>query len=307
MDDLVNCYYMIKSKKLSLFIVFLFFISSCFVIIFHAFGGRMNTYPSTLFLLVYMFIPLLSTFIVQKIIYKQEIKKTVNISFRVSLWWILPCIIPIFTTFSIIILSTMLPGVTFSPDMTGFFERMSGVLSETEILKMKYQFETAPMHPFWITLLSGILFGATLNAIAAFGEESGWRGFLLRELSSYSFIKASIIIGIIWGLWHAPIILLGYNYPEHRIFGVFMMILNCVLLSPIFSYISVKTKSVIPVSILHGCFNGTAILPLMMLKGGDSFLVGYTGLTGTISYLLIDICIYLGDRRLFAKSVCRSI
>ncbi len=56
------------------------------------------------------------------------------------------------------------------------------------------------------------------------GEELGWRGFLLKQCSYMDFWKMSLVIGIIWGLWHAPIIIQGYNYPQNPVIGVFMMI-----------------------------------------------------------------------------------
>lgn len=53
--------------------------------------------------------------------------------------------------------------------------------------------------------------GATVNAVFAFGEEFGWRGYLLWELAPWGFWRASFAIGVVWGLWHAPIIVAGYR------------------------------------------------------------------------------------------------
>jgi CAAX protease family protein len=131
--------------------------------------------------------------------------------------------------------------------------------------------------------------GVSINAFFGFGEELGWRGLLYHEWKSMGFWKSSILIGFVWGIWHAPLILQGHNYPQHSVIGVFLMIAFCVLLSPIFSYIRIRSNSVIAVSILHGTLNGTAIIALMMLSGGGDLLVGPTGLAGFIVLVLTNI------------------
>jgi membrane protease YdiL (CAAX protease family) len=118
-------------------------------------------------------------------------------------WLITPLIAA--ATFGI---SLLLPEVSFSANMDGMFERYANILSPEQIEEMKNSFQNMPIHPFWITLLQGLFAGITINAIAGFGEELGWRGFLLRQLNQQSFIKASLLIGIIWGIWHSPIILM---------------------------------------------------------------------------------------------------
>ncbi|MGZ6364819.1 MAG: CPBP family intramembrane glutamic endopeptidase, partial [Ktedonobacteraceae bacterium] len=80
----------------------------------------------------------------------------------------------------------------------------------------------------------GILF----NMIFTFGEEFGWRGYLLPRLSPLGGVQAAIITGIVWGLWHAPIIVLnGYNYPGHPWSGVLMMVIFTIALSMIFAWL----------------------------------------------------------------------
>jgi membrane protease YdiL (CAAX protease family) len=67
--------------------------------------------------------------------------------------------------------------------------------------------------------LASLFVGPTINGIFGFGEEFGWRGYLLPKLIPLGKIKAYIILGVIWGLWHAPLIVVGFNYPGYPFIG----------------------------------------------------------------------------------------
>lgn len=54
--------------------------------------------------------------------------------------------------------------------------------------------------------------GATVNLPFMLGEELGWRGFQFEETKLLGFWRSSLLIGVLWGLWHAPVIMMGYNY-----------------------------------------------------------------------------------------------
>jgi len=138
--------------------------------------------------------------------------------------------------------------------------------------------------------------GITINAIAGFGEELGWRGLLQKELGYLGFWRSSAVIGIIWGIWHAPIIIQGYNYPQHPLAGVFMMTVFTLLLSPIFGYVRLKARSVIAAAIIHGSLNATAGLAIMVVAGGNDLMIGVTGLAGFIVLLIVNIAIFVYDR-----------
>lgn len=103
-----------------------------------------------------------------------------------------------------------------------------------------------------------LVLGTTVNAIIAFGEEVGWRGYLLWELAPLGFWKASGAIGLLWGVWHAPIIIEGYNFPSFPIAGIGVMTLACVAFTPLYVYLVVRARSVIAATLLHGVFNGSA-------------------------------------------------
>src|SRR3569833_3684495 len=62
--------------------------------------------------------------------------------------------------------------------------------------------------------------------IWTFGEEFGWRGYLLPRLAGLGGVRAAVVVGVIWGIWHAPLILLDrYSYPGLPYAGIPMMVL----------------------------------------------------------------------------------
>lgn len=66
--------------------------------------------------------------------------------------------------------------------------------------------------PLVVALLLVASAGLLLDLVAALGEEIGWAGYLTpRMLERATFLKASLGVGLIWGVWHWPLIL-GTNY-----------------------------------------------------------------------------------------------
>lgn len=100
-----------------------------------------------------------------------------------------------------------------------------------------------------------VILGPFLGLVVTFGEEYGWRGYLQSALIKIGKIKGLILVGIIWGIWHMPVILMGYNYPSHPILGSFLFILYCVGLAFILGYAVLKTKAVWLAAFLHALFN----------------------------------------------------
>ena len=145
-----------------------------------------------------------------------------------------------------------------------------------------------------ITIISQTVLAFTLaiplNMIFAFGEEFGWRGYLLPRLAPLGGVLAAIITGIVWGLWHAPIIVLnGYNYPGHPWLGVVMMVIFTVALSIIFAWLRFRSGSVWPSTLAHAAFNAQAGFAIVFLSQADSLLrapIGLIGLLPTIAFAI---------------------
>ena len=126
--------------------------------------------------------------------------------------------------------------------------------------------------PAWRVVALQTAFAITLapfiNLLFALGEELGWRGFLLPQLMPLGQWKAILISGAIWGLWHAPAIVQGLNYPGYPVAGIFMMVVFCMLLAMILSWLYLNTKSPWISALAHGAVNATAGLPALFFKHG---------------------------------------
>jgi len=290
-------------RKAALFVGLTFFFSWFIAVSFFAFGGKWFTPASLVMAIIYMFIPMVIAIVVQKFIYKESLKRTLGISFKLNRWFLVAWLLPPIIAFASLGVSLLFPNVQYSAGMESLFERFEFILTAKQLQQMKNQLANSFIHPIWIALLQGLIAGISINAVAGFGEELGWRGFLQRELNFMGFWKSSIVIGVIWGIWHAPIILQGHNYPQHPFTGVVMMILFTLLWSPIFSYIRLKANSVIAAAIFHGSLNGTAALSLMFTKGGNDLILGITGLAGFIVLIVVNIGLLLFDCMLAKESI----
>ena len=279
-------------KKIFIFISLTLLISWTAAGLFYLSGLEWGTPFSLVFAIIYMFFPLLCTIIVQKFIYKQPVMKTYGVNTNINKWLLVAWGLPVLITFATIGGSLLLPGVSYSSEMVGLTEYLGDFVTEDMMGEVPF----SPVVMFWLMLLQGIIAGPTINAIAAFGEELGWRGFLLKETASAGFWKSAIFIGFIWGIWHAPLILMGHNYPGFEIAGVFMMTMWCILLSPMFSYITIKANSVIAAAILHGSLNAVAGLAIMPLTGSTPLLTGVMGLAGFLVLAIINLIIFFFGR-----------
>lgn len=145
---------------------------------------------------------------------------------------------------------------------------------------------------YFLILLAGLINGILLSLMFFFGEEFGWRVYLQdRVMVLYGRVKGVLLIGLIWGLWHAPIIAMGYNYPGYPILGVAVMILFTVVIGIIFSYAVMKTGSVWISVFLHLILNTLAPSAMMYISNPNdsvfSFGMGVYGIAFTAIFAIL--------------------
>ena len=144
-----------------------------------------------------------------------------------------------------------------------------------------------------ITILQVVIICPIINIIPTLGEELGWRAYLLPKLRLLLPDWAALVVtGIIWGLWHAPVIVMGHNYGTsytgYPWLGILMMVVFCVWLGIIEGYMTIKLNSVIPAAMIHSTVNAGAGLPILMAQSGSNPLLGptITGLIGGLPFIL---------------------
>ncbi len=129
-----------------------------------------------------------------------------------------------------------------------------------------------------------------INMIFTFGEEFGWRGYLLPRLAPLGGIPAAIITGVVWGLWHAPVIVQdGYNYPGYPWLGVGMMVVFTVALGMVFAWLRFRSGSVWPSTLAHAAFNAQAGFGFILLSQGNPLLRAPIGLIGLVPMIAFAI------------------
>lgn len=148
-----------------------------------------------------------------------------------------------------------------------------------------------------LVVLQALLAGATFNLLAALGEELMWRGYLWEQVRGLGFWRAAWLIGGVWGVWHAPLILQGYNYPQHPLLGVLWMTLFTLLLSPWMLYLRERGGSVWVAALFHGTLNAAGALGHVLVERTSDLLVGILGLAGFVVLLAANLVLYALRRR----------
>jgi uncharacterized protein len=102
-----------------------------------------------------------------------------------------------------------------------------------------------------------LMLSALPITLFTFGEEYGWRGYLLPRLLPLGEIRASVLLGLIWGLWHLPLLLAGLNYPGvNPWLAIIVFTVVTVAISFAYTWFYVASSgSVLIVALFHASFN----------------------------------------------------
>jgi membrane protease YdiL (CAAX protease family) len=144
-------------------------------------------------------------------------------------------------------------------------------------------------------LLSSILITAGLVFLllpASFGEEYGWRGYLLPRLLPLGEIKGTLILGIIWGFWHLPVLSMA---QESLWVGIPIFLAEVMLIAFPFTWLyRASGASILILSLFHSSFDvwGDTFTSAVAYPGQKQLLVSDTGLICLIFLLVIVILKY---------------
>jgi membrane protease YdiL (CAAX protease family) len=189
-----------------------------------------------------------------------------------------------------------------------YFDPSLKMLSET----LATSGQTIPASLWTIVIIqtfSGVMIAPLINSVFTFGEEFGWRAYLQPKLMPLGRRKAILLIGLIWGVWHWPIIAMGHNYgleyPGAPWLGMLMMVWVTIGLGTFLGWLTIRAGNVWPAVIGHAAINGISGLAAFALQGHPNLLLGPypTGIIGSAAWALLTLAILLIPGALNASPV----
>jgi membrane protease YdiL (CAAX protease family) len=160
-----------------------------------------------------------------------------------------------------------------------------------------------PVALLLVLAAQNLLLAPALGLVIAFGEEYGWRGYLQSALVGMGKIRGMLLIGVAWGLWHAPTIAMGYNYPGYPLLGIVLMTVYTIALAFFFGYAVLKSGSVWLAAYLHALNNGTLSFFMVLVYQPDSPIYSFgLGIYGLLSWAVIVAALLMFDRKTWTRS-----
>jgi membrane protease YdiL (CAAX protease family) len=145
-----------------------------------------------------------------------------------------------------------------------------------------------------VAVVPGLMLTALLTIPLLWGEEFGWRGYLQPRLFPGRPLAAAALTGVIWGVWHYPVLLIwGHNFPEHRAAGLVMAPVFFVFVSVIFGWLLSRSGSIWVPSLGHASLNAVGgQLTLLLYPHPRQWI--FTSVQGFLGWVpLAAICILL--------------
>jgi len=203
------------------------------------------------FVPILMFFPAIVT-IVFRLITKEGFRK---IGWGLGKWWyVIPAIfVPLAFTWVIVYILDALNWATLT-----VFTFNNGMVDSRVPLVLGNHIQSIPF--FALNLAISFIVICLISSIFAFGEEFGWRGHLQEKfLRKFGLNRGLIILGIIWGYWHLPLILMGYNFPNYPVLGALVLMPISTIFAGIFEgWIYLRSRSIWMPVLVHASGNTAA-------------------------------------------------
>lgn len=247
-----------------------------------ALGFHNNPGAAIFTLAATMFGPALAALVCAFVFEKNRRVEALGLRFKPNLWWLIAWLIPLALAAASVALTVLLSDREFADIGAQAIETV-----RAQSPQAADELRNVP-HLGLVLVAASVFLGPLFNALLlTFSEELGWRGYLHHLWRPAGFWRASLATGAIWGVWHAPAILLfGHNYPDNREIGAVIFVLFCMLLAPIMTLVRDRGGSVWAAGILHGTINAVAGLTILAI---DNPAFPWTGIVGIGGYVALAI------------------
>jgi membrane protease YdiL (CAAX protease family) len=291
----------IQKKRIWIFIAFAFGISWATGVVIYLTGGLQNspslsiggtslTLAGLLLPTAYMFGPSLANVLTRLVTKEGKAELLLEPKFDNKRWvqWLLAWFLPgVLTVLGLMLFFLLFPQ---------HYDPTLGALSR----QLEASGAANISNPWLVVVaqsLQALFLAPLLNAVSTFGEEFGWRAYLLPKLMPLGPPKAVLLTGLVWGVWHWPLILMGFNYGLDYVGAPFLgplaMVWFTVVIGVLLGWLTIRSGSVWPAVIAHAGLNGIAALGTLLIKGHPSSLLGPAppGLIGGLGFTLTAVLI----------------
>ncbi|MEX2144145.1 MAG: CPBP family glutamic-type intramembrane protease [Anaerolineales bacterium] len=262
-------------RRIGIFLFLAFGIAWAFGLWVYLTGGLVNSpelIPDTgitlalpLIALGYMWAPALAHILTR--VLTREGWKGSGLGLRLERWgtWAAAWFLPTILTFLGVLVYFLVYPQHFDQDLGALAQMIEALESRTG--------EAFPFSIWTLVLIQlgvGAFISPFINSFFTFGEEFGWRAYLQPKLMALGFRRAMLLIGVIWGVWHWPVIAMGHNfgfgYWGAPWTGFLMMTWFTVTAGIIFGWLTLRGQSVWPAVIAHAATNGIAAAGILFLR-----------------------------------------
>jgi membrane protease YdiL (CAAX protease family) len=284
-------------KRISIYIAFAFGIAWLAALAIQLTGGLKES-PYALFILAvgYMGAPAAANILTRLVTREGWQDLYLRPKFKQGwIYWLICWIAPaLFTFLGMAVFFVIFPHY-FDPSLTTLQTMMKESAASSG--------QTLPIMDPWVIVISqtvmALLIAPILNALPILGEEFGWRAYLQPKLMPLGGRQAMVWMGLIWGLWHAPVIAMGHNYglnyPGAPWLGILATIWIMFILGTFLGWAALRAGSVWPAVIGHGAFNGIAGIYVFFTTGEPNLVLGpsVAGIIGSLGFAIVALVIFL--------------
>jgi membrane protease YdiL (CAAX protease family) len=282
-------------KRIGIFLVIAFGVAWLVALVIYLTGGATSPYALVLLAVGYMGAPAMAHVLTR--LFTREGWRNLYLRPRLRQewrYWVICWFAPAFFTIAGMAIYFAIFPQHFDPALGGVQKLMEAAAASTGQ-------PLPPVNP-WLIVISqtsvALFVAPILNAIPILGEEFGWRAYLQPKLMPLGGRQAMVWMGIVWGLWHAPIIAMGHNYgldyPGAPWLGILAMTWFTFVFGTFIGWAVLRAGSVWPAVIGHGAVNGIAGIAIYFVGGEPNLVLGPTaaGFIGSLAIAVVAAIIY---------------
>jgi hypothetical protein len=170
----------------------------------------------------------------------------------------------------------------FSQTYSAYLQKQ-GVSQEQAKLVVSY----GPFFTLSVGIISSILLGYFFSLPFYLGQELAWRGFLHKHTQEMGFWKSNFAIGLIWGGWLIPLVLMGRSFFSYTWQAVPITLIYYLVFSYLLSFIRIKSKSILGSAALQGMIAGFSQFIALCIENGNELVKNIEGVHSALVLALL--------------------